>query len=110
MPPLNPTSLVRTRARRRVGVRRPAGLWFDRRGGPSLPTSRAHALTGKEFFPGEAIARGFGCIRVDDSVRRVAGEDVPTGARVCVVPIEDGSAIRVEKAISVEEAIFVEKD
>jgi hypothetical protein len=29
---------------------------------------------------------------------------------VCVVPIEDGSAIRVEKAISVEEAIFVEKD
>jgi inner membrane protein len=66
--------------------------------GPSLPMSRAHALMGKEFFLDEAIAHGFGSIRVDDSVWRVAGEDMPTGTRVRVVAIEDGSAIRVEKA------------
>jgi membrane protein implicated in regulation of membrane protease activity len=69
--------------------------------GPSLPKSRAHALMGKEFFLDEAIARGFGSIRVDDSVWRVAGEDMPSGTRVRVVAIEDGSAIRgirVEKA------------
>jgi len=66
--------------------------------GPSLPMSRAHALVGREFFLDEAIARGFGSIRVDDSVWRVAGEDMPSGTRVRVVGIEDGSAIRVERA------------
>jgi inner membrane protein len=70
--------------------------------GPSLPMSRAHALMGKEFFLNEAIARGFGTIRVDDSVWRVAGEDMPTGTRVRVIAIEDGSAIRVEKAIRLD--------
>ena len=70
--------------------------------GPSLPMSRAHALMGREFFLDEAIARGFGSIRVDDSVWRVAGEDMPTGTRVRVVAIEDGSAIRVEKAIRLD--------
>ena len=52
---------------------------------------------GREFFLDKAIVRGFG-IRVDDSVWRVTGEDMPTGTRVRVVAIEDGSAIRVEKA------------
>jgi hypothetical protein len=66
--------------------------------GLSLPMSRAYALMGREFFLDKAIARGFGSIRVDDSVWRVAGEDMPTGTRVRVVAIEDGSAIRVEKA------------
>jgi membrane protein implicated in regulation of membrane protease activity len=53
---------------------------------------------GREFFLDKAIARGFGSIRVDDSVWRVSGEDMPTGTKVRVVAIEDGSAIRVEKA------------
>jgi inner membrane protein len=66
--------------------------------GPSLPMSRAHALVGREFFLDEATARGFGSIRVDDSVSRVAGEDMPTATWVRVVAIEDGSAIRLEKA------------
>ena len=48
-------------------------------GAPPLPMSRAHALIGKEFFLDEAIVRGFGRIRVGDSVWRVAGEDLPTG-------------------------------
>jgi membrane protein implicated in regulation of membrane protease activity len=65
--------------------------------GPSLPTSRAHALLGREFILDEAINHGFGRIRVDDSVWRVAGEDMPAETRVRVVAIEDGVAIRVQK-------------
>jgi membrane protein implicated in regulation of membrane protease activity len=65
--------------------------------GPSLPQSRAHALIGREFFLDEGIARGFGAIRVDDSVWRVAGADMPAGTKVRVVAIEDGVAIKVEK-------------
>ena len=65
--------------------------------GPSLPQSRAHALIGREFFLDEAIARGFGVIRVDDSVWRVAGADMPAGTKVRVVAVEDGVAIKVEK-------------
>ncbi len=65
--------------------------------GPSLPTSRAHALVGREFFLEGPIEHGFGRIRVDDSVWRVAGEDMPEGSRVRVVGIEDGVAVRVEK-------------
>jgi membrane protein implicated in regulation of membrane protease activity len=65
--------------------------------GPSLPASRAHALLGREFFLDEAITRGFGSIRVDDSVWRVAGDDMPAGSQVRVVAIEDGVAMRVQK-------------
>ena len=67
-------------------------------GAPPLPLSRAHGLIGKEFYLDEAIAHGFGRIRVDDSVWRVAGEDLPAGAKVRVVAVEDGSMVRVEKA------------
>jgi hypothetical protein len=67
-------------------------------GTPQLPLSRAHALIGKEFFLDEAIERGFGRIRVGDSVWRVAGDDAPKGAKVRVVAVEDGSVVRVEKA------------
>ncbi len=66
--------------------------------GPSLPSSRAHAMLGREFFLDQAIVKGFGTMRVDDSIWRVAGPDLPTGAKVKVVAIEDGVAIRVEKA------------
>jgi membrane protein implicated in regulation of membrane protease activity len=66
--------------------------------GPSLPASRAHSLLGREFFLDDAIARGFGTIRVDDSVWRVAGADMPAGTKVRVVAVEDGIAIKVEKA------------
>ncbi|MGD0184174.1 MAG: NfeD family protein [Roseiarcus sp.] len=67
-------------------------------GTPQLPLSRAHALIGKEFFLDEAIVHGFGRIRVGDSVWRVAGEDLPAGAKVRVVAVEDGAGVRVEKA------------
>ncbi len=67
-------------------------------GTPQLPLSRAHALIGKEFFLDQAIERGFGRIRVGDSVWRVAGDDLPAGAKVRVVAVDNGSLVRVEKA------------
>jgi membrane protein implicated in regulation of membrane protease activity len=67
-------------------------------GAPQLPLNRAHAMIGKEFYLDEAIERGHGRIRVGDSVWRVAGEDLPAGAKVRVVAVEDGAEVRVEKA------------
>lgn len=63
-----------------------------------LPVSRAHALIGQVFYLDNPIERGFGSIRVGDSVWRVAGGDMPAGAKVRVVAVEDGSLVRVEKA------------
>jgi membrane protein implicated in regulation of membrane protease activity len=68
------------------------------RAAPPPSLSRAHALIGKEFFLDKAIERGFGAIRVDDSVWRVAGADTAVGAKVRVVAVEEGSLLRVEKA------------
>ena len=67
-------------------------------GAPQLPLSRAHALIGKEFYLDEAIERGHGRIRVGDSQWRVAGDDLPKGAKVRVVAVDDGAEVRVEKA------------
>jgi inner membrane protein len=65
----------------------------------ALPQSRAHAMVGSDFYLDEAIARGYGRIRVGDSSWRVAGPDSPAGARVRVVAIEDGSLLRVERIV-----------
>jgi inner membrane protein len=62
-----------------------------------LPQSRAHAMVGADFFLDEAIVHGYGRIRVGDSSWRVAGADCPTGAKVRVVAVEDGSLLRVER-------------
>ena len=67
-------------------------------GAPQLPLSRAHALIGKEFYLDEAIERGYGRMRVGDSLWRVAGDDLPKGAKVRVVAVEDGAEVKVEKA------------
>jgi membrane protein implicated in regulation of membrane protease activity len=67
-------------------------------GGAQLPLNRAQALIGKEFYLEDAIERGFGRIRVGDSLWRVAGEDLPKGAKVRVASVEDGAQVRVEKA------------
>jgi inner membrane protein len=69
---------------------------FDKGPGP-LPQSRAHAMIGADFFLDEAIARGYGRIRVGDSSWRVAGPDCPAGAMVRVVSVEQGSLLRVER-------------
>ena len=58
--------------------------------GPSLPASRAARVDRTRVFLEGAIEHGFGRIRVDDSVWRVAGQDLPEGVKVRVVGIEDG--------------------
>jgi hypothetical protein len=65
---------------------------------PSQPLGRAEGLVGREFFLDHAIERGFGNIRVDDSVWRVTGEDMAAGAKVRVTGVEGGSLLRVAKA------------
>ncbi len=70
---------------------------LDRRS-PPQPFSRAEGLIGREFFLDQPIQRGFGVIRVDDSVWRVAGEDMGVGVKVRVTGVEDGSLLRVAKA------------
>jgi inner membrane protein len=62
-----------------------------------LPQSRAHAMIGPDFFLDEAIVRGYGRMRVGDSSWRVTGEDCPSGAKVRVVAVEEGSLLRVER-------------
>lgn len=69
---------------------------LDARPGP-LPQSRAQALIGADFVLDEAIVHGFGRIRVGDSSWRVAGDDCPSGAKVRVVAVKDGSLLRVER-------------
>lgn len=66
-------------------------------GTPPLPLSRAHAMIGQTFYLDKPIQHGFGSMRVGDSVWRVAGDDLPAGAKVRVVGVEDGSLVRVEK-------------
>src|SRR5579872_7014005 len=62
------------------------------------PLGRAESLVGKEFFLDQPIVRGFGNIRVDDSIWRVTGEDLGAGAKVRVTGVEGGSLLRVSKA------------
>ena len=65
--------------------------------GPPPTASRAEALVGHEYFLESPIERGFGRIRVGDSVWRVAGPDMPAGERVKVVAVDDGVELKVEK-------------
>ena len=67
------------------------------RAAPPPSLSRAHALIGKEFFLDRPIERGYGAIRVDDSVWRVAGVDTTAGVKVKVIAVEEGSLLRVER-------------
>jgi membrane protein implicated in regulation of membrane protease activity len=67
------------------------------RGSAPQPLNRAEGLVGKEFFLERPIERGFGNIRVDDSVWRVTGEDMSAGAKVRVTRVEGGALLRVAK-------------
>jgi membrane protein implicated in regulation of membrane protease activity len=66
--------------------------------GDSAPITRAQALVGREFFLESEIDRGFGRIRVGDSVWRVSGPDLPAGAKVKVMSVGGSVTLRVEKA------------
>jgi inner membrane protein len=64
---------------------------------PPNPPGRAEALVGQEFFLDSAITRGFGAIRVNDSIWRVSGDDLAAGAKVRVTGVADGGTLRVAK-------------
>ena len=55
---------------------------------------RGAGLIGREFLLDTAITSGIGRIRVDDTVWRVSGPDLPLGTRVKVMGV-DGATLRV---------------
>lgn len=54
---------------------------------------RAEALVGREFLLEEAIVRGAGRLRIGDSVWRIAGPDLPAGAKVRIARVHDGQLL-----------------
>ncbi len=56
---------------------------------------RADAMVGRSFFLETPIQEGAGAVRVDDSLWRVDGPDLPAGAQVKVVRV-DGPTLIVE--------------
>jgi membrane protein implicated in regulation of membrane protease activity len=56
---------------------------------------RADALVGRVFTLEKPIVDGAGTVRVDDSMWRITGRDIPAGRRVKVVGV-DGTALHVE--------------
>ncbi|HEY9080071.1 NfeD family protein [Magnetovibrio sp.] len=56
---------------------------------------RGEQYVGRHFTLSEPIVGGFGKIKVDDSTWKVAGEDMPQGAKVEVVAV-DGVVLKVE--------------
>jgi hypothetical protein len=60
--------------------------------------NRAHEMVGREFYLDGEMARGFGRIRVGDSVWRVSGPDLPSGEKVRVVRVVGGVTLEVERA------------
>jgi membrane protein implicated in regulation of membrane protease activity len=56
---------------------------------------RAEALVGRVFTLEKPIVDGAGTVRIDDSVWRITGTDVPAGRRVKIVRV-DGTALNVE--------------
>src|SRR5690242_4489778 len=58
---------------------------------------RTEALIGREFTLEKPIIDGSGTVRIDDTVWRVAGPDVPAGSRVRIVHA-DGASLTVAAA------------
>lgn len=56
---------------------------------------RAEALVGRIFTLEKPIVDGSGTMRIDDSVWRITGADIPAGSRVKVARV-DGTALHVE--------------
>ena len=56
---------------------------------------RADALVGRVFTLEKPIVDGSGTVRIDDTVWRVAGPDLPAGTRVRIVRA-DGASLTVE--------------
>ena len=57
---------------------------------------RTEALIGREFTLEKPIVDGFGHVRIDDTIWRVSGSDMPAGSRVRIVRTE-GANLFVER-------------
>jgi membrane protein implicated in regulation of membrane protease activity len=69
----------------------------DMSGDAPFLNRRAEALVGRETRLQSAIENGVGLAQIDDTVWRVAGPDLPEGARVKIVGFTpDGTMLRVE--------------
>jgi membrane protein implicated in regulation of membrane protease activity len=78
------------------------GLWFRFRPKAAEATDnglnqRGRNYVGQVFTLVEPVHNGFGKARVEDTVWRVAGPDLPLGAKVRVTAVE-GATLRVEPA------------
>ena len=58
---------------------------------------RTEAMVGREFTLEKPIVDGSGTVRIDDTIWRVAGPDVPAGSRVKIVQA-DGASLTVAAA------------
>lgn len=75
--------------------------WSDRRAARStdepLLNMRAQQLIGRTAVLGEPIEEGRGRIRLDDTIWRISGPDLPTGSRVKIIAAQ-GTELHVEAA------------
>jgi membrane protein implicated in regulation of membrane protease activity len=76
------------------------GRWISRRRGPDpgpepMLNRRGGALVGRELVLEAPIDQGRGRVKIDDTVWRVEGPDMPAGQRVRVTGV-DGALLRVE--------------
>lgn len=73
--------------------------WFARAGASEEPllNERATRLVGQSFVLGEPIVAGNGRIRIDDTVWRLTGPDVPSGTAIRIVG-HDGAVLRADRA------------
>jgi membrane protein implicated in regulation of membrane protease activity len=71
----------------------------DTSGDAPFLNRRAEALVGRETRLQAAIENGVGLAQIDDTVWRVAGPELPQGARVKIVGFtQDGTMLRIEAA------------
>ncbi|GLK54197.1 membrane protein implicated in regulation of membrane protease activity [Methylopila capsulata] len=86
-----------------LGLAAAVGWWFfGRRDNAAvsdrpLLNRRAHACVGRVLSLDEPLVDGAGRVRIDDTVWRATGPDLPAGARVRVMAAE-GSTLKVKPA------------
>ncbi len=73
--------------------------WFSRAGASEEPllNERATRLIGQSYVLPEPIVGGQGRIRIDDTVWRLTGPDVPSGTAIRIVG-HDGAVLRADIA------------
>ena len=74
-------------------------IWFGRPGASEEPllNERATRLVGRSYVLGEPIVDGSGRIRIDDTLWRLTGPDLPSGTRVRIVG-HDGPVLQATPA------------